>query len=344
MRNPNDGGPTHSQPLGQDLLDLTRHVGGLQPAVSVDRPAGRFVAAPVACCSQARPSPRRCSSSPGSDERRQPDRPRWSRCRSPRGLREQPPSRSTPRRRFCTPIGEHLLPTTVTLASPEDDDGQLRTGHGMRPPFDSSRRSRSRPRARNLTACVRRVVNRAPARPLKGAMGTSSPPTRGRPVSDKTDHGAILGGSRRGPDTLADRRSGDHENACRKRALPMQRCRRLPADTAPVRARIAANAIARPGWPRRSRSWQRHSEPGPAARVEAVVAPPGTNRPGCARSRQGTEFAESRFRASRVTFVRRQRPYRRSPRSRSSGCARLGRSGHLIAAAISAARFRPNGT
>ena len=129
----------------------------------------------------------------------------------------------------------------------------------MRPPFDSSRRSRSRPRARNLTACVRRVVNRAPARPLKGAMGTSSPPTRGRPVSDKTDHGAILGGSRRGPDTLADRRSGDHENACRKRALPMQRCRRLPADTAPVRARIAANAIARPGWPRRSRSWQRSS-------------------------------------------------------------------------------------
>ena len=63
-------------------------------------------------------------SSPGSDEQRQPDRPRWSRCRSPRGLREQPPSRSTPRRRFCTPIGEHLLPTTVTLAHPEDDDGQ----------------------------------------------------------------------------------------------------------------------------------------------------------------------------------------------------------------------------
>jgi hypothetical protein len=77
-------------------------------------------------------------------------------------------------------------------------------------------------------------------------------------------------------------------------------------------------------------SWQRHSEPGPAARAEAVVAPPGTNRPGCARSRQGTEFAESRFRASRVTFVRRQRPYRRSPRSRSSGycSARAKRSSH----------------
>ena len=44
----------------------------------------------------------------------------------------------------------------------------------------------------------------------------------------------------------------------------------------------------------------------------------------------GTEFAESRFRASRVTFVRRQRPYRRSPRSRSSGCcsARAKRSSH----------------
>jgi len=77
-------------------------------------------------------------------------------------------------------------------------------------------------------------------------------------------------------------------------------------------------------------SWQRHSEPGPAARAEAVVAPPGTNRPGCARSRQGTEFAESRFRASRATFVRRQRPYRRSPRSRSRGCcsARAKRSSH----------------
>ncbi len=76
--------------------------------------------------------------------------------------------------------------------------------------------------------------------------------------------------------------------------------------------------------------WQRHSEPGPAARAEAVVAPPRTKRPGCARSRQGTEFAESRFRASRVTFVRRQRPHRRSPRSRSSGCcsARAKRSSH----------------
>ena len=60
------------------------------------------------------------------------------------------------------------------------------------------------------------------------------------------------------------------------------------------------------------------------------MASPGTNRPGCARSRQGTEFPESRFRASRVTFVRRQRPYRRSPRSRSRGycSARAKRSSH----------------
>ena len=88
-------------------------------------------------------------------------------------------------------------------------------------------------------------------------------------------------------------------------------------------------AVRRPA-ARRLSAWQRHSEPGPAARAEAVVAPPGTNRPGCARSRQGTEFAESRFRASRVTFVRRQRPFRRSPRSRSSGCcsARAKRSSH----------------
>ena len=30
--------------------------------------------------------------------------------------------------------------------------------------------------------------------------------------------------------------SGAHENARDKRALPMHRCRRMPADTAPVRA------------------------------------------------------------------------------------------------------------
>ena len=77
-------------------------------------------------------------------------------------------------------------------------------------------------------------------------------------------------------------------------------------------------------------AWQRHSEPGPAARAEAVVAPPGTNRPGCARSRQAPSLLSSRFRASRVTFVRGQRPYRRSPRSRSSGCcsARAKRPSH----------------
>ena len=65
--------------------------------------------------------------------------------------------------------------------------------------------------------------------------------------------------------------------------------------------------------------WQRHSEPGPVARAEAVVAPPGTNRPWMCAITTGHKFAESRFRASRVTFVRRQRPYRRSSRSRSSG-------------------------
>ena len=144
--------------------------------------------------------------------------------------------------------------------------------------------------------------------------------------------------------------------ARRRRLLRMPACAR-PAIASPPRAaaRIAdavpsRSTIARPGGssiPRRvarcMRPWQRHSEPGPAARAEAVVAPPGTNRPGCARSRQGTEFAESRFRASRVTLVRRQRPYRRSPRSRSSGCCSARRSGHLIAAAISAAPFRPEG-
>jgi hypothetical protein len=55
----------------------------------------------------------------------------------------------------------------VTLAPPEDDDGQLRTGHGMRPPFDSSRQSRSRPRARNFDRACPAGRHRAPARPLK---------------------------------------------------------------------------------------------------------------------------------------------------------------------------------
>ena len=99
----------------------------------------------------------------------------------------------------------------------------------------------------------------------------------------------------------------------------------------PAGAAIATgDAVVRAGGSARLHPWQRHSDPGPAARAEAVVAPPGTNRPGCARSRQGTEFAESRFRASRVTFMRRQRPYRRSLRSRSSGCcsARAKRSSH----------------
>jgi hypothetical protein len=95
-------------------------------------------------------------------------------------------------------------------------------------------------------------------------------------------------------------------------------------------AHFRGNAAGPPSAATLLSAWQRHSEPGPAARVEAVVAPPGTTRPGCARSRQGTEFAESRFRASRVTFVRRQRPYRGSPRSRSGGCcsARAKRSSH----------------
>jgi hypothetical protein len=90
------------------------------------------------------------------------------------------------------------------------------------------------------------------------------------------------------------------------------------------------DAAVPPGAARLLNAWQRRSEPGPAARAEAVVASPGTNRPGCARSRQGTEFAESRFRASRVTFLRRQRPYRRSLRSRSRGCcsAKAKRSSH----------------
>jgi hypothetical protein len=79
-----------------------------------------------------------------------------------------------------------------------------------------------------------------------------------------------------------------------------------------------------------SRSWQRHSEPGPVRESRSSRGAHGTNRPGCARSQQGTEFPESRFRASRVTFVRRQTPYRRSPRSRSRGwcSARAKRSSH----------------
>ena len=43
--------------------------------------------------------------------------------------------------------------------------------------------------------------------------------------------------------------SGAHENARDKRALPMHRCRRMPADTAPVRALDSGEAISRLGWP-----------------------------------------------------------------------------------------------
>ena len=62
-------------------------------------------------------------------------------------------------------------PTTVALAPVTDDEGQLRIGPGdALAASGSSGRSRSRPPARDLIACVRRVVNRAPARPPKGAM------------------------------------------------------------------------------------------------------------------------------------------------------------------------------
>ena len=112
------------------------------------------------------------------------------------------------------------------------------------------------------------------------------------------------------------------------RREPVVVCEQPPGCGGGTTRTIAAVTATLPT--RLPQAWQRHSEPGPAARAEAVVAPPGTNRPGCARSRQGTEFAESRFRASRVTFVRRQRPFRPSPRSRSSGCcsARAKRSSH----------------
>ena len=95
---------------------------------------------------------------------------------------------------------------------------------------------------------------------------------------------------------------------------------RWPRPVVPSAQLVDHRAVTTTRSTRLLQPWQRHSEPGPAARAEAVVAPPWTNRPGCARSRQGTEFAVSRLRASRVTFVRRQRPYRRSPRSRSRGC------------------------
>jgi len=122
--------------------------------------------------------------------------------------------------------------------------------------------------------------------------------------------------------------TGPLEPRCCNATLAVARSDR--EDAMAVDLQIVSREQPAPADPRISLAWQRHSEPGPAARAEAVVAPPGTNRPGCARSRQGTEFAESRFRASRVTFVRRQRPYRRSPRSRSSGCcsARAKRSSH----------------
>ena len=64
------------------------------------------------------------------------------------------------------------------------------------------------------------------------------------------------------------------------------------------------------------------------------MAPQGRARPGCARSRQGTEFAGSRFRSSTVKFVPRHgRPNARRDLDHAAA-ARPRRSGHLIAAAI----------
>jgi hypothetical protein len=80
------------------------------------------------------------------------------------------------------------------------------------------------------------------------------------------------------------------------------------------RSATASRRSSRP--PLLLQPWQRYSEAGAAARAEAVVRPQGRARAGCARSRQDTEFAGSRFRSSTVKFVRRHGPSQRSPRSR----------------------------
>ena len=100
-----------------------------------------------------------------------------------------------------------------------------------------------------------------------------------------------------------------HENACGKGALPMQRCERLPADAAAVRALVSAkrsHGWAGPDDPDRG---QRHSEAGAAARAEAAVA-----RPGCARldvgdSTSAPGLLDRPFRATTIRILRRHGTY-----------------------------------
>ena len=58
----------------------------------------------------------------------------------------------------------------------------------------SSRRSGSRPEARDLIACVRRVVTRAPARPPKSHAVGADGPLDGRSVSDSSGHATAPSG------------------------------------------------------------------------------------------------------------------------------------------------------
>jgi hypothetical protein len=75
---------------------------------------------------------------------------------------------------------------------------------------------------------------------------------------------------------------------------------------------------------------RRHSEAGAAARAEAVVERPGRARLDVTDRSRTSRPLDRQSRASTVTFMRRQRPYRRSSRSRSRRCcsARAKRSSH----------------
>ena len=86
--------------------------------------------------------------------------------------------------------------------------------------------------------------------------------------------------------------------------------------------------------------WQRHSEPGPAARAEAVVAPHGpTGLDVRDHDRAASLLNPDSEQAGSRSCVGRDRTDGRRALDQVAA-ARLGRSGHLIAAAISAAPFR----
>ena len=133
-----------------------------------------------------------------------------------------------------------------------DDEGQLRTGHEIRPPLPvRADAGGADVGARDVIACVRRVVNRAPARPPKEPCGRSCLLTRGRPLSDRSSHetasfGVGCGGRRAAAVSCTSRRRADR---CAASALL-----RLLAHSETDTVSAERSDYATPPAPRRRRS------------------------------------------------------------------------------------------